>query len=185
MEMKIYLCHDSIQLLISEVLVYFPQDDLKQCPVSLFLNCQVTMIVNNFTQVHKPCHVFAMKFVFVFVFGGQRFLGLFFVPQGVFSQCLCSVIIIFLVRSYLLITMKWVQVWSAKKYRSMFMISMAVMMMMYLLISPEMCLLWWTPARLHQIACNQKYSSTTDCWICKNVHPLNSNWTPILWIWIP
>ena len=77
--MKIYLCHDSIQLLISEVLVYFPQDDLKQCPVSLLLNCQVTMIVNNFTQVDKPCHVFAMVFVFVFVLGGQRFLGLFFV----------------------------------------------------------------------------------------------------------
>ena len=30
-----------------------------------------------------------------------------------------------------------------------------------LLRSPEMCRPWWTPARLHQIACNQKYCAAT------------------------
>ena len=34
-------------------------------------------------------------------------------------------------------------------------------MWLNLLRSPEMCRPWWTPARLHQIACNQKYCAAT------------------------
>ena len=38
MRIEIYLRHDSIQLLVSEVLVYLPQDDLKNLQINVFNN---------------------------------------------------------------------------------------------------------------------------------------------------
>ena len=61
-ELEVYLCHYSIQLIVSKVLVYFPQDDLEKCKlmfmisiVMIMLSGEIVEITRNVSPLMNPC----------------------------------------------------------------------------------------------------------------------------------